>query len=651
MEYEGKIVGFLSGGKIRIGHVVRASKSKLQVQSEDGRSERVAAKQLVALHPGGDVASVRGSVEALRVDMELELLWEEMLERGGEPNLSEMSDAYFGNTEPVSLMALAGALLSDPAHFRSRGVDFAPRSREEAAEIEELKRRRSEKAARRERVLEWLSIILSLKKDDRIDVPEDLTDFVRQASEFLLCGHNSEATTLLHSAHKKRPAPEVALAVLTHTGSLPEGTDPFLLVNGIHAGFSKAVLEAADALPSYVPDPDRADYTALEAFSIDDEVTREVDDAISVERDGDDILIGVHIADPSYFVEKDAPLDRVAKERPLTLYLPTTTALMLPDRISCDLASLSVGATRPSLSFLARFGADCVLKDWSFSCAQVKLSRRLTYVEADALIAGGENDSMGSALRSLLPIVSSLRKERMERGAFVLRRPEMRVRVHGEEIEVVRQQSDTPSHDIVSELMVLANGLSALYALRNDIPVIYRVQDPPNSPVQSVLEYDPVAFGIEIRKLRRTRLSTHPQGHTGLGLDVYIQVTSPIRRYADLVMQRQLAAHLRGDPLPYELNELFEIVSNVDSTSVRHRGLEREANRHWMLEYLLRDRLGDEFDAVVVGRNERQTFAELDEVFERGQIRTKEDRRVGDRLRAKVVGAQPKDGILLLEEV
>ena len=178
-----------------------------------------------------------------------------------------------------------------------------------------------------------------------------------------------------------------------------------------------------------------------------------------------------------------------------------------------------------------------------------------------------------------------------------------------------------------------------------------QVQDPPSAPVQSLHQYDPVEFERQIRKLKRTRLSTIPQAHAGLGLELYTQISSPLRRYADLVLARQLNAHVEGRPFPYSQVELLEVLDAVERTSQQNRALEREARKTWLLEYVRQELLGSEREAVVVTQDGRFVLAELDGIFERGVLFTRGTVRLGQRVLVRVRDVSPKEGKMALEMI
>ena len=657
MELENRIIDYLGSHDLVLGLVVRRHGDKLQVQIENGRHERVAERQVVAVHgttgsdPARALVALRERIEATIAEIDSDLLWQSLEGHDGALAIGHLAREYFGDEDPVHLSALARCLAQDPVHFRRKGLEFGVRTAAEASGVEELRRKRAERAQRRGQAEAWVREVITAPSAEGVTPPEGLQDFVRQTRDYLLAGHNSDAVNILvEVAGTHRTPRQVALELLTRTGSLPADADPFLLVNGIHASFSTAVLDYVATLAGYQAESQRVDYTGIETFSIDDEDTREVDDALSVEQHGERTVVGIHIADPAHFVAKDDTLDRVAMERPLSLYLPTTTVTMFPERLGCDLASLAEGALRASLSFKVVFGPDGTLESWEFGGAQICVTRRLTYEQADELLARPAG-SLSAALQRLAQLSDGLAATRAAAGGFTLSRPEPKVTVVGDRITVKMLDPNSPSRRLVSEMMVLANRLTAEYALRHDIPVIYRVQDPPSEPVQSLTHYDAVEFERQIRKLKRTRLSTIPQPHCGLGLELYTQVSSPIRRYADLVLARQLDAHFEGRAFPYAQNELLEVLGAVERTSQQNRSLEREARRHWLLEYVRQSLMAETQGAVVVHRDGRFVLAELDGVCERGVLFTKEEVHLGDRVKVRVREVQPKEGRMVLERV
>ena len=645
---------FASNNEMALAIVVKPGVERLQVQSV-AKTEKITPRQILTAHGTADggnlskLSEIQNAIHDAMKEVETDFLWENLLEKGGQFSVEDICQEYFGDKQPINISALARVMLEDNVHFKRVQNQFTVNSREEAEKIETLKRQRAEKAALRERTMKWLSDTLAAKPAESPQpVPEEQETFIANTIDFLLRGANNEAVNLLSAASGKLNVREIAIRMLRNCGRFPEEADEFLLANGIHAGFSRSVLEETDKLDAFPEDSERLDLTKLEAFSIDDEETMEIDDALSCRTEGDKTIVGIHIADPAYFVPKDTPIDLAAEDRPLSLYLPTTFVPMFPERLSHDLASLVKGKVRPSLTFTVTFDADGEMDDWTICSAKIKVSQRLTYKEADKMMESGE-DSVSDALRKLDVISRKLKQYREEDGAVSLNRPEMKIRVRNDQITVEHIDQETPSHQMVGEFMILANNLAAKYALVHDIPVIYRAQEEPSEPVHPIRRYDPCLFDQMIRRMRRTHLSTYPAPHFGLGLDLYVQVSSPLRRYADLVILRQLSAHFANQPLPYKQEELFSILDNVDSTASQNKSLEREANKFWILEYIARNCIGQEFDAIVVRQEGNLVLAEIDRLFERGVVYTRDHVRFGERLRVRIRDASSKTGRLAME--
>lgn len=651
MDYENRILDYLSGTQAKLGLVQRAQGAKLQVTDGGGRVDRVNPKQILVVHGACELREFPRRAEDLAArltaqaaEIDLDLLWNAVCERPDALALDALAAEYFGEATADERSALARALLTDTTRFKRNGLLFTPRNAVEIGQLTTRVAREAERAAERERLTAWGREVIA-GKAETTPVPVDCEDFIGLVLAFMLQGHRNEAPRILEAAFPKRTPRETGLALLEKTGRIPEGADPFLLVHGVMSGFSESVLAHAAALPRFAAEPAgrREDLTAPDAFSIDDAETREIDDALAVVADGARVIVFVHIADPAVFVHRDDPVDRVAAERPLTLYLPTTTVTMLPERIGCDLASLQAGELRPAISFRIVFDADGMIEDWRLARAEVRLAQRLTYDEAEARL-GADSLPLAAALRRLDALAATLRAQRLATGALVLRRPEIVVRVRDGRPEVKRIDPDSPARRLVSEFMILANSLAAQYALRHDVPIIYRSQEKPKNAVPSMEQYDPLLFERIVRNLKRTRLSTHPLPHAGLGLDIYTQVSSPIRRFTDLVMQRQLAAHLAGEPCPYSDLELIEILTAADSVEAQNRQLERAANRYWLLEHLRCERAADTFAATLVP--DRAPMVELAEFAVRARLTNAPAGKPGDRLAVRISAVEPARDLL-----
>jgi exoribonuclease-2 len=295
--------------------------------------------------------------------------------------------------------------------------------------------------------------------------------------------------------------------------------------------------------------------------------------------------VRIYIALVADLVAKGTALDQEAAARASTAYLPEATVRMLPDELSCDRASLLAGVARSVLVTEVRLSPEGELLDSRIYPASVTVARRLTYDQADQLLADDESGEQwpASMLKRLQEIASQLRERRRRAGAATFQRRETKVRVRGDTIEIQMFQQSSPSRLLVAEFMVLSNYVAARFAAEHNVPIIYRVQP----------------GGGGDFSMQRPRLSLYPEFHGGVGLDYYAQLSSPIRRYADLVLQRQLIGALaHPDAAVYRTDELLTVLANAESADNEAKELERRAKRYWTLRYLQRSQLERPLEAL-----------------------------------------------------
>jgi exoribonuclease-2 len=286
---------------------------------------------------------------------------------------------------------------------------------------------------------------------------------------------------------------------------------------------------------------------------------------------------------------------------------------MFPERLSTDLASLKSGSPRPAYTVEVRFDEQGNRLGYRIVLSTINVRQRLSYDEADRALDAGDE-----LLQTLHRIAKQLHDARAARGAITFRRPELKIRVTGEEIEVKKIDPNSPSRFIVSEMMILANGLSADFASVNALPVIYRTQEPREAlAVEETPTVEALAFERLRKTFKRSRLSLTPGLHSGLGLTAYTQASSPIRRYADLVTQRQFTAMLRGAPIPYGREELLQILAGAESAEQEIRTIEDRSTNYWLLEYLSRYQKEQPLAAVVL---DSKGAIELEDFYLRARV-------------------------------
>ncbi len=649
-----RAVEFLSSGSLKIGVVTGDNKGKLQVTDQNGRRHSVPERNVLVRHEETAQGRISETVEAVQeridrilADVDTELLWESIREQQREFQPDELAEIYFGSTDCCSLSASLRAVLQDTVHFKIRGTHISPRPPDQVAAQQIAAQRQEEKEDLRRRTRAWLAEVLagelapsSLSEDEKEIVSRRLEDFLAQRQS------DEEVVVWLQGLDPDLAPRMAAYDILATLGRLPASADPLLAAAGIDPRFAREALDLASNLSPYTESPSRASQTALFTLAIDDEDTREIDDAFSVEVDREGLTLFVHIADITCFVTKSDSLDLEARRRISTVYLPQTTVRMLPEPLSCDLGSLREGALRPALTLSARFDTGHRLVDWSFDRTEIRVDRHLSYDDANAILDGEQGDRLSDSLSPLRALSRSLSEERSAQGALMLNKPELKIVAKKDSVTLKLVDSGSPSRRLVGELMILMNALAARFAIEKRVPLIFRSQPPPAEPFEVPETYDPLRFNAIFMQLEKSRLSLEPAPHAGLGLEAYTQMTSPIRRYCDLIVQRQLISALQGDPPPYTKEELAEALELVQASDGDIRAAERNANRFYVLTYLAEHCQDAIFDAVVLRPVGRGFLVETREYLIRGLVRSAAELQPGQQLRLRIDQVNPVRNIL-----
>jgi exoribonuclease-2 len=612
MAVSGKILGslveYLDRGKLRPGLVVRENAAQIGVIDTNGHEKLIQRDLVLLIHPDrkatpANVAAVIAEIGAerakLAAELDLHLLWEVVHEHNRSFTAAELAELFFGRRSSVTTAVTLDALLADRIYFTRRHMEFMPR---EPAQVERLTIQVSRERLRSESSRRMRALIREVLDGEPVAPSADVSEVIKELQNFLSNPHTRkpEIEAILAQAVPEVAPAEVAYEVLERMGAAP-AAPRFAAIGGFPTSFSRAAIEEAAAVTPVPREPAGAE---LFSITIDDEETVEIDDAIACAPEADgSVRVLIHIALCADFVPRGGPMDREAAARAATVYLPEATIRMLPDEISCRRASLLAGAHRHVLTTEVRIGRDGAVLEWKIYPNLITVGVRLDYDAADRILdAAEDSDAAGETLRRLNAVAALLRDRRRRSGASLYSRREPKVRVRNGQVEVEIIDSSSPARLLVAEFMVLSNYIAAQYAAKNKIPVIYRVQ-PGNSG-----EF----------MMQRARLSIYPEGHAGIGLDCYAQLSSPIRRYSDLVLQRQLLAALTNSGTNlYDANELLGILANVEAAEAESKELERRARRYWILRHLEQTAIGRPLLAISLRDG---ATAELSDFAVRGSL-------------------------------
>jgi ribonuclease R len=422
--------------------------------------------------------------------------------------------------------------------------------------------------------------------------------------------------------------------------------------------FPRKVLDEANKIPQTVDERNldgREDRREKFIVTIDPDDARDFDDAIDVEKlDNQGWRLGVHIADVSAYVTPGSELDREARRRGNSVYLPDRVIPMLPERLSNGVCSLKPGVDRLTFSVFVEFDKTGRAKRTRFARTLIRSARRLTYKEAFAILQAKPNDELSRRLHVAWELASLLRRKRFEHGSLDLDFPEVKVYVdqRGAPVRLERVENDE-SHQLIEEFMLAANEAVARELRHRSIPTIYRVHEDPDSDklaeyrefilsfnhqvgdlskraeIQRFLaslrgkpEEQALKIGL-LKSLKRARYHPQPLGHYGLAKPNYLHFTSPIRRYADLVVHRALAERDAPRRSKIDIDEIASIADHISETERTAAEAEIESTKIKQLEFFQRqlDRRDPQvFRAAIVDVRNYGLVVELPDVLTTGLI-------------------------------
>ena len=537
---------------------------KISIQVTGGKTVKVRPKDIKLLHPG-PLKSLHELNQEPAGD--LEDAWE--LLQGETVGLAELAEYIYGETTPVTVWHALLALRTE-VHFIGPTHEIVARTEAEVERVQLKQREKEQEASRWQEYLERV-------KDNSI-LPEDI-EYLKEVESFAY-GRTSKSRTLKELGIEA--IPEKAHQMMLRLGLWNQSVNPY------PSRFGCALTQPELDVPE-LQEEEREDLTALETFAIDDDNCSDPDDAISL--DGDSIW--VHVADAAALIKADSPLDLEARARGANLYLPETIINMLPAAVTTKLGLGLQEERSPALSFKIGFNEEgqAVCQEMTPSWVKVQ---RTSYSATDLLMDE-------SPFAEMSVITEAFRKRRFENGAAQLNLPEVKLKTTvGEplynlcekhelglksETEYSVEISDLPrlkSRDMVTDAMLMAGEAIALFLNENRIPAPYASQPPPDEASTPVTMAENFAYR---KKFKRSGLHLEPDLHAGLGLDQYTRVTSPLRRYSDLLVHQQLRAFLAGEPLISE-EDMLKRMSEAESGGGSVSQAERRSNRHWILLHM-----------------------------------------------------------------
>ncbi len=562
---------FEEDGQFKAGTLLSETDATAQVETISGKRSKIKVANILLRFAAPQPGAVMAEAETLTQELDADFLWE--VAGTEEFGFRQLAEDYYGHApQPAEALAILLKLHVSPIHFHKKGRGRyrpAPPDTLTAAKAGlEKKRLAAEKQAR------LAAELAAFRLPDEYGslIPRILIAPDKNTLEFKALEDAAAATGLS------------PLRLIERCGAIPSTLDfhraSFLFEHFPRGtGFAPAT-EPAAVNESSPPELPRSD---VRAFSMDDEATTEIDDALSVTWLGSgNIRVGIHIAAPALGIAPDSELDRIARERLSTVYFPGDKITMLPDAL---IHHYTLGETHdcPALSLYVEVTPDLRIVATETRLEEVHIADNLrhetleTLFNADTLASPDVPDY--AYRRELEWLWTFAAAQTAGRGKTdTVDRVDYNFKVIGERVEIHPRKRGSPIDKVVSELMILANAHWGGWLAENHVPAIYRAQ----------------AGG-------KTRMTTAPDPHQGLGVDQYAWSSSPLRRYVDLANQRQLISLVKGvDPVyPPRSEKLLAIVRDFELAYDAYNEFQRRMERYWVLRWLLQENISEVTASVI----------------------------------------------------
>ncbi len=606
---KGNIVEYIDQQKIICAVILQEKNGKLRLLNENNREVNFSEKRLSHISEiCFDTSITRDTIaaqlkqltqnrEKLSQAIDIKELWEILHEESDDIDIPTMT--LFCFDPPLTFdheAAVIRAFFYDRLYFKFNKLIFIPYTPEQV----KVRKRQIKEAEKKEILIRkgaaWINDILNNKKTSNNAIDQNIIDILKS---YYLFNHNADSFLVAKDIIKRSPlnSPEQLFNVFVKAGVWDQHTNIDILTLQIPTVFSQDVMEQGKKLTStrinFFDDPLRKDLTDIPLITIDGQSTLDFDDAISLENTDTGYTLGIHIIDVDAYIKSNDPIDLAARDRASSIYMPDDKLPMIPPNLSEDLCSLKENKIRPGISTIIKMNRFFKIQDYSIIPSIIKVHKQMSYAEANLL--NGKNDP----ITTLYKIATLLREKRLKAGAIQITLPEVNVWLEeNQEIGYLKIDRENPSRMLVSEMMIFANSLMAEFLANNSMPAVFRSQAPPKQRLFKGIETSLTLNFMQRKQLSRAIIGTDPEIHSGLGVKAYATATSPIRRYHDLLTQRQIKA-IFGYDKAYSKAELENILQTISVAIANAGRIQGSRKRYWIIKYL-ESKKGSAYEALVL---------------------------------------------------
>ncbi|PIE69885.1 MAG: ribonuclease II [Deltaproteobacteria bacterium] len=610
----GTLVEYIDQQKIICAAVIGVKNNRLRLITETSKELNLTENRLVHVSQES-VDTTRGKEtllarireaaserSQLTKDVDVVELWEVVHDEQDWIDLDTLTSLAF--PDPITdshASAVMRALFFNKRYFKFHTGRFFPKT---AHQVEESLALAAEAERRRQLVEDgaaWLrDAVNNPPPADTLDA--DAAEWVSLLKNYYLFASDSKTADLAKSMLQQAgvAAGDALFQFMVHMGIWEPDENLEMLRHQIPVYFSadckSAAAEMVGAPPFFSGDPLRQDLTHLDLITIDGQSTLDFDDALSLEKTDDGYRLGIHIIDVAHFIGKGAAIDKAALNRGSSIYMPDAKVPMLPAELSEHICCLKKGELRPAISTLVYLDERFTLSRYEIVPSAVIVKHQLSYFDANRML------DTHDIMRDFHRIALHLREKRFESGATQIQLPEINVWLAEDgSIQISRIMDESPSRFFVSEMMILANRLMADFLKAKNLPAVFRSQPEPKARLYKGNEGTLFQHYMQRRQLSRVVISPEPDPHAGLGVPCYVTATSPIRKYHDLITQRQIKAGLGLSTDPYTEDEIRQLIALLEHPLSAIGKVQSARYRYWLLKYL-EPRKGEREEAMVMDK-------------------------------------------------
>jgi exoribonuclease-2 len=625
MTLDGRIVEYLENGKFICAFALEDTGNRLRLLNQNSRELNLPLNRIVhfakekisAKHSREDIISTLQETskqrESLALTINLDEIWELVSEKPEDKFEANFLAGLFFGDEPTDdqTAAFLRSVIADRLYFKYKTGEILIHSPETVEQIKLMQEKEKQKEIFiANNVLALRQVWEEGKLPPNWDEGESTLQILQ---DFYLVGKEAPkhdlAQKLIKSAQLK--GSHDIFHLLVKAGVWDKNENIPLLKYDRPTFFPEAVMAEVKEieLPTAkeLSEAGRKDFRNLPILTIDGPATRDFDDALHIEKQGENYLVGIHISDVGLFVKPGTALFDEALQRGTSIYFPEKPLPMFPQPLSEGKLSLFKDENRPAVSFLVLLSPTAEILKYELVHSIISVKRQLTYSEADRLIKQEEE------LAGLAALSKLLRQRRVNNGALLLPVPELHISIKPDDtIEINRYDSDTPSKILVAEFMILANTIGAQFVSDREAPGLYRCQMEPRQRIIDGFEKDITKVIQQRKRLSPMSLLTTPKIHSGVGAPQYTTVTSPIRRLLDLIMQLQISSLINGQGIFFSKKDMKHFGGIILTTLDKANQVRHLRQRYWILKYL-EAKTGERVPATVITRGPKRVHLFLEE--------------------------------------